>query len=202
MKAVRQTFITRGWSRNYINTSCRRIIRMFRWGAAEGMISPDDPQALAMVPGLRKGKSEARETAPVPPVSTDVVDATLPHLPEVVADMVHIQRLTGARPNEICILRPCDVDRSHDIWEYRPHSHKTQYRGRDRVTLIGPKAQRVLLRYLARSHDDFCFRPADSEAKRRAAAHSTRVTQPVVAPEDVADVGARLGELCGRRGHD
>jgi integrase len=105
-----------------------------------------------------------------------VVDATLPHLPEVVAYMVHIQRLTGARPNEVCILRPCDVDRSQDIWEYRPHSHKTQYRGRDHVILIGPKAQRVLLRYLARSHDDFCFRPADSEAKRRAAAHSTRVT--------------------------
>ena len=29
-----------------------------------------------------------------------VVDATLPHLPAVVADMVRFQRLTGARPSE------------------------------------------------------------------------------------------------------
>ncbi len=48
------------------------------------------------------------------------MDSTLPYLPAVVADMVRFQRLTGARPGEVCQLRPCDVDWSGDVWEYRP----------------------------------------------------------------------------------
>ena len=33
-------------------------------------------------------------------------------LPEIVADMVRIQRLTSARPGEICSMAPADMD--HD----------------------------------------------------------------------------------------
>jgi integrase len=58
------------------------------------------------------------------------------------------------------------------VWVYRPSKHKT----RDRIVLIGPQAQGVLLRYLARDAEDYCFRPRDSEAKRRAAQHTARVT--------------------------
>jgi integrase len=96
-----------------------------------------------------------------------VVDTTLPHLPEVVADMVRLQRLTGMRPAELCMLRPCDIDRSKDVWIYRPATHKTQHLGKERVVFIGPKAQGVLLRYLARDAKSYCFQPRDSEAKRR-----------------------------------
>ena len=42
--------------------------------------------------------------------------ATLEHLPQVVADMVRLQRLIGARPAEMCIMRPCDIDRSSEVW--------------------------------------------------------------------------------------
>ena len=59
LKAVRQSFIAQDLCRNYINACCRRVIRMFRWAAAEGMICPTIPQALGMVPGLRAGKTEA-----------------------------------------------------------------------------------------------------------------------------------------------
>lgn len=41
---------------------------------------------------------------------------------------------------------------------------------------IGPRGQEILLRYLARDLEAYCFRPADSEAKRRAALHATRKT--------------------------
>jgi integrase len=129
-----------------------------------------------MVSGLRRGKSDARETEPVVPVEDAAVDATLPHLPDVVADMVRLQRLTGMRPAEVCILRPCDVDRTGDVWLYRPQSHKTMHHGRDRVIPLGPKAQGVLLRYLARDAEAYCFRPCDSEAKRRASQHANRKT--------------------------
>lgn len=133
-------------------------------------------QALTVVPGLLRGRTEARETAPVWPVDDSVVDATLPYLPAVVADMVRLQRLTGMRPAEVCIVRPCDLDRSGDVWLYRPASHKTEHHGRERIVPIGPKSQAVLLRYLARGAEAYCFRPCESEAKRRAGAHVERKT--------------------------
>lgn len=45
-------------------------------------------QRLNAVGGLKLGRTDARETAPVEPVPDDEVDATLPHLPPVVADLV------------------------------------------------------------------------------------------------------------------
>jgi integrase len=134
------------------------------------------PQSLATVAGLRRGKTEARETSPIRPVDDETVKATLPHLPDVVADMIAVQRFAGVRPQEICILRPCDVDRSDEVWIYRPMSHKTEHHNRDRVILIGPQAQGILLRYIARDPNMFCFRPVDSEKKRRAAQHAARKT--------------------------
>jgi integrase len=44
------------------------------------------------------------------------------------------------------------------------------------VIFIGPQAQGILLRYLARDATDHCFRPSDSEAKRRAQQHRERRT--------------------------
>ena len=64
--------------------------------------------------------------------------------------LVRIHRLTGMRPAEVCQLRPCDIDRTDEVWTYRPESHKNQHRGRDRVVPLGPKAQAVLLKYLVR----------------------------------------------------
>jgi len=142
-KAIRLSLIDEGLSRTYVNEVMRRIVAMFKWAASEGRIPPTVPATLALIPGLRRGKTEARETAPILPVDDAVVDATLPHLPDVVADMVRLQRLTGARPAEVCILRPCDVDRSGDVWIFRPSKHKTEHHGRSRTILIGPKAQAV-----------------------------------------------------------
>lgn len=174
LKALRQRFVAQDWARSYVNHQVRRIVRLFRWAASEGKVPPAVPQALAMVAGLRKGKTKARETKPVLPVDDEIVDATLPFMPEVTADMVRLQRLTGMRPAEVCIVRPCDIDRSGEIWLYRPESHKTEHHGHDRVVPIGPKAQAVLLRYLARAADDNCFRPCDSMARHYADRKSAR----------------------------
>jgi integrase len=176
LKTVRQALIDSDVSRKHINKQIDRVKRMFKWAAGEELIPADIPQALGMVTGLRKGRTEARETAPVQPVADSVVDTTLEHLPAVLADMVRFQRLTGARPGEVCKLRPCDLNRSEEIWTYRPESHKTEHHGRDRIVRIGPQAQAVLRRYLARGKRMNCFRPCDSEQKRRAAASRARIT--------------------------
>ena len=175
-KAVREKLVGENLARSFINASMRRIVRMFKWAVSEGRLSPAIPQALAMVPGLKRGRTTARETKPVMPADDKLVDATLPCLPAVIADMVRVQRFTGCRPAEVCMIRPCDINRSGDVWEFRPRAHKTSHHGRERVIFIGPQAQGVLLRYFARDPESFCFRPCDSEAKRRSAQHAARRT--------------------------
>jgi integrase len=63
--------------------------------------------------------------------------------------MVRLQLLTGARPGEICAMRPTNVTRGIDgVWTYRPASHKTEHHGRERRIFIGPQAQEILTPYL------------------------------------------------------
>lgn len=176
IEALQQRMIQAGQSRGYINDNIGRVRRVFRWAVCKEMAPPAMLTALWAVPGLRRGRTAARETQPVLPVAEEVVDATLPFLPAVVADMVRVQRLLGCRPGEVCIIRPCDIDRTGDIWSYRPESHKTEHFGRDRVIFIGPKAQQVLLPYLLRNAKQYCFCPIDSERKRKAAMREARKT--------------------------
>lgn len=176
LKAVRQRMIDNGWSRGYINKSIGRIRRCFKWAVENELVRPDMYHGLMAVSGLRKGRSEARDPDPVQPVDDATVLATLPHLTPVVADMIRLQRITGGRPQDVCNLRPCDIDTSGDVWLYRPGTHKTEHHNRDRVIPIGPKGQDILRPYLLREHETHCFRPVDSEKKRREEQHANRKT--------------------------
>lgn len=183
LKEVRELFVAAKLSRGVINERVRMIREVFRWGVENELVPASILHALEAVRGLQKGRTSAREPKPVLPVDDVVIDATLPHLPPIVADMVRLQRLTGARPGEICSMRPGDVCRDRekllepDVWEYRPASHKTEHHDRERVIFIGPQAQTILLPYLLRAADAFCFSPAESEAKRRAEQREARKTK-------------------------
>jgi integrase len=176
LKALRQYWIQSFICRNQVNQRTGIVRRIFKWGVSEELVPPAVLHGLQAVVGLREGRTEARETKPVEPVDDTAVEATLKHLPAVVADMVRIQRLVGCRPGEVCILRPCDVDTTGDVWVYRPSSHKTQHHGRERRIYVGPRAQDVLRPYLLRDKSSYCFSPRESEKKRRAARHARRVT--------------------------
>jgi integrase len=169
--------INAGHSRQYINKLMPIVTRAFKWAASEELISGSVYNDLRTVEGRKAGRTAARETEPVLPVADELVEATLPYISPVVADMVRFQRFTGARPGEVCQLRPCDVDRSRDVWQYRPESHKTQHHGKERTIYIGPKAQAVLLPYLPRDAQAHCFSPAESEQKRHVEQRAHRKTR-------------------------
>lgn len=167
-QAVIAKMVADGKSRSYVNDHVGRIKRLFRWAVVREMIPVGTLSALLVVGGERKGKSLARDTEPVGPVDDATVDATLPHLPPVVADMVSVHRLIGCRPGELCRMKPGDVDRSGDVWAWKLAEHKTAHRGHGRRVAIGPKAQAILAKYLdGRDPDAFCFAPAESERQRR-----------------------------------
>jgi integrase len=149
-------------SRNYVNTLGRRVVRLFQWGVSMDMVSPEILIGLRTVKGLRKRRSEARETPKIKPVADATIEATLPLLRPQVADIVRLQRLTGMRVGEVCVLRPCDLDQSGAVWLYRPQWHKGEHIDRDKIVPIGPLGQRVLAPYLSRPALAFCFSPRDS----------------------------------------
>ena len=126
------------WSRKSINKQVARIVRMFKWGVSKEVVPPQTHQALASLSGLKKGRTNARELPSVQSVHDEVVENTLPHLSQIVADMVRLQRLTGCRPIEICDLPPCDVDRSEAVWRYvvanRRKNHERGVTGRQAVS--------------------------------------------------------------------
>jgi integrase len=105
-----------------------------------------------------------------------VVDATLPYMTTVLADMVRFQQLVGCRPGELCSITPLMVDRSGDVWLIKLAKHKTSYRGKDRTLYIGPQAQAILKKYLLRAGDARCFSPVESEKQRQAKRHDARIT--------------------------
>lgn len=185
LKSLQSQMIELGHSRRYINDNVDRIRRAFKWACGEELIPASIHQSLRTVSGLRKGRTDAKETPPVEPVAAAIVDATLAHLSPVLADMVRLQRLTGCRPGEIRMLRPCDVNTDGDIWSYSPASHKTEHHGNGRTIFIGPQAKVLLRPYLLRDHTDYCFSPVDSERDRRARQHAARKTP--------ASVGNRPG---------
>lgn len=177
LQKIQRSLVLNSYSRPGVNSRIQGIRRIFKWGVAQELVPPSVYQALACVPGLRKGRTQASECPPVMPVDDETVDATLPFLPVVVADMIRFQRLTGCRPGEVRIIRPCDIDRSsHDVWLYRPHSHKTEHHGRERIVYIGPQAQDVLRPYLLRDAGAYCFSPTESMEKQLDRRHEQRVT--------------------------
>lgn len=168
LKAVREEMVEADMSRRYVNDNVDRIRLMFRFGVENELVPSSTYESLKAVRNLARGRSEARETTPVKPVTDAIIEKTLPFMPPMVQDMVRFQRLTGCRPAEVCEIRPCDIDLSGDVWLYEPWEHKTEHHGRERVVCIGPKAQAILSPYLMdREPEDYCFSPRESEQLRK-----------------------------------
>jgi len=164
LKLVREAMIEADLCRTLINKRIGWIKRAYRWAVSEGLLSVLVYQALATVPGLRRGYCKARESSPVRPVPEADLATVLPYMSPTVRAMVELQRLTGCRPGELAILRPGDVDRSGETWCYVPAHHKTELKGKTRQIYIGPRGQDVLRPFLLRAADAFCFSPAESMA--------------------------------------
>jgi integrase len=163
---IRDAEATSGRPRVGCNGIIKSIRRVFQWAEAQELVPPGTHNSLKTVEPLRKGRSPAPELPPVKPVADEVVEATIPYLPEIVADMVQFQRLTGARPGEVCGLRPMDIDRAGPDWIWRPPHHKNSWREAERAIAIGPRARKILERYLLRDAAAYCFSPAEAERKR------------------------------------
>ena len=158
LRAVRSE-MCQSLARTTTNHRVGIIKRMFRWAVGNELVPPGVYEGLRAVEGLKRGRSDARETAPIRPVPDEVVEETLPLVSRHVRGMIEFQRLTGARPGEVCVLRACDLDTSGAVWVYRPATHKNAYRDQDRAIFIGPRAQEVLKPFMTEDRNAYLFDP-------------------------------------------
>jgi integrase len=167
-----QRVLHRGLARRFINKQIARIKRMFAWAVEEELLPVTVHQALLCVKGLKKGKSQAREKAPIRPVPDPFVEAVQPYLPPTIWTMIQVQRLSGGRPQDIVQMRAIDIDTTSPIWEYRPARYKTQHHhddiefDRQRIVFLGPRAQALLKPYFTLNVTDYLFSPIRSEQAR------------------------------------
>ena len=191
---LQQIMVERGYSRSHINDNTSRIKRIIKWGVSRELVDVSVHQRISTVEGLEKGRTKARESKKVRPVNDAIVDATMKHMPPIVADMIRIQRLTGARPGETRLMKAGEVHKTLEsleqvldpdfvftwvegVWIYLPDSHKTEHHDCVRIIPLGPRAQKILSPYLEKAEDgEYCFSPSKSEELRRQQAQQNRNT--------------------------
>lgn len=159
LQKVRDEVLKLGVARVTVNRYIALLVSAFRWGVSQEYVPAPVLTALESVQGLRAGRCTARETKPVSVVPVDVVLKTLPHMPRNVGQMVELQMATGMRPCEVVAIRPCDLNTSGMVWEYRvdPGSNKMHHHGRTRIVCIGPRGQELLKRALPSRTTAFVF---------------------------------------------
>lgn len=169
LKEVREAMVEKGWCRTNVNHHTNVVKRMWKWLASEELVSAEAYGSLRAVEALKAGRTSARESPRVLPATLEHVEAALLYLTPHLAAAVRLQLYTACRPGEALALDPDDLDRTGDVWLWRPGKHKTLYRGKVRLILVGPKAQEVLTPLLAVHGKGSLFQPKISEALRRAA---------------------------------
>ena len=176
LKAVRQKMIETGWCRPYVNKQVNRIRHIFKWAVGDELIPGTVLHGLQAVPGLKIGRSDAYEPEKVTPVPMRLVEAIEPFASRQVWVMIQLQLFTAARAGELCQMRPCDIDRSGEVWVYKPLRHKTAHHGFDKKIWIGPRGQAVLAPFLLRDPQGYCFCPAEADVERRRQLSEQRIT--------------------------
>jgi integrase len=166
LKAVRQLMIDAGLGRRAVNMRIGCIKRIFKWATGNELVPPAVHHGLIAVDGLKQGRSDAMEAKLIGPVPEAFVDAVLPLVNRHLRALIELQRITGARSGELCVMRTCDIDMTGRIWIYRPHRHKNQFREHGRDIYVGLKAQEIIKPFLKPQLEAYLFSPAEAREER------------------------------------
>lgn len=176
LKAFRDSLVARGLARKYVNRVVNCVIAIFRHGVSVELVDVATVERLRTLEPLRYGQTQAPEKQSTRPANLEHVRATAKHFSPVIKAMVRVQVATGMRPIELFRMRPCDIDRSGEVWIYSPQTHKTMRTGRAKLIPIVGDAREAIEDYLNREPDAHIFSPAESTQWHRAMATAKRVT--------------------------
>ncbi len=161
-KGKRKTREGEPLTRKYINYRIACLVRIFKWAVEEELVPVTVYQSLKAVAALRRGRvTRVLESVAVKPVPDEHIPPVLKVVSPQIGTMIQLQLLTGMRPDEVTIMRPCDIDCTSDIWVYRPYTHKTEHHSIDKLILLGPKAKALLSPWLVRDPAAYLFSPKE-----------------------------------------
>lgn len=204
LRRVRDKMIQPGLARSSINIHVGRIRRLFKWAVAEELVPVELYQRLCALTGLEAGRSAARESEPVGPVSQEMINAVRPFVSRQVWGMIQVQLASAMRPGEVTQMRGSDLKMSGTVWSYTPLTHKTSHHGKQRVIFLGKRAQKIINQFLkpelqavaprvrtcaARGRMEIPDSCTDGRRKRRGLPRR---------PNVVGDAGSRVAADCPR----
>ena len=162
LDALRKILLTKGMGkkgkpnrRQQVNEIVRYVVTIFERGVAQELISPDRIRALEALKPLKRGEVEENQERQKVTVAT--IEATMNKLTPVMQAMVRIQLATAMRPSEIHRMTPAQIDRSGEVWIYRPTSHKNVNKGKARAIPIIGDALEALTPYVFGDPEELCF---------------------------------------------
>ncbi|MCL2622121.1 MAG: site-specific integrase [Planctomycetaceae bacterium] len=154
-----------GLGRKTINKRLVWIKKAFEWGAPRKMVDEMVCAELTLVKPLKEGKTRAPEYRIILPVLVEYVEKTLEKCHPLLFDMIRVQILGAMRPEDVRLIRLCDINTDDDIWLYKPYTHKKRYQKKPRSIPIIPECQSILMPYVweKQGHpEDYFFNPADA----------------------------------------
>ncbi len=166
-------FLTRATIRARINA----IRRCWRWAEQRRMVSRGTWEHLRTLEHVRPGRTKARESRIVEAVPWEWVEPVLPHLSTPLRMAVLLQWHSGMRSGEVCTLTGAQLDRSSEVWIYRPRQHKGVWKGRERTIRFGPKAKEILQGLLKLDPNAALVSPRDAIAEQKAEKARRRKTK-------------------------
>lgn len=139
-KAVRPKMIDSNLARTTVNQRVSCIKRIFKWAVGEERLPPDVYHGLQAVHGSETGPlRRARDGAGASRSCCPCRRRSPFPLPTVQA-MVRLQRVTGMRSGELCLLRHCDLEIASEVWFYSPGRHKTHTWDTSELPASAPRA--------------------------------------------------------------
>lgn len=162
LDGVRRAMLDGGWAPGVkpwsVRVAARHVVRIrtvWRWAERKGLVPKGSWAHLRTLPPL--GPSEpGRRLPPRQAAEWSDLAAVCRELGKGKASARRVRSLlllsfwSGARPGELRVMRPQDIDRTGPVWLYRPGWHKQDWRpGHDRVVPFGPRCQALLRPLLA-----------------------------------------------------
>ncbi len=200
LKLLQSEMVRLDWCRNQVNRRTNRVRTIFRWAESEELIPSGITNALATVRPIPKTFPGVRNTASVKPSSREDLDKVLTVLREQspnAATMLELQWLAGMRSCEVRTMRLADIDRTADVWLYRPTKGKMDHVDghAPRIVALGPQCQQILAPILSRVKPDAYLFPSRRADCYRADGYAQVVRKAA------AKAGVRLTGYAGRHAH-
>ncbi len=150
-----------GLSGEVCNRRCGRIKSVWRWAERAGLVPEGRWAHLCSLPDFAHDDERVRHGKGRSACTEEELNLVLAECLRPVKAMLLMQWHSGMRSGEVRIMRPGDIDRTAEIWIYKPHQHKTAHKGQSRLVALGARCQELLAPFLAEcaSVDDYIFRP-------------------------------------------